>query len=191
MYNLQNNTERILKFIQGNPGMHLRQIKKELQLSLGTIQYHLTLLEKSGRIVSERRYFRRTYFPVGTFEKNEKSILKILKRGNLKTILLFIMEKKNPTQTDIANGVDLSNSTVNWHLKYMLENKIIYEIRDGKFKRYQVWDGKTIIKLMKDYHPSLWNNWNHRIIGMFLTLWYYVALESYNSLDSLSAILEL
>ena len=140
MYNFCSNTERVFQFIQDNPGIHLRQIKKELNVSLGTIQYHLSVLENSGRIISEREYFRRTYFPVGTFKKNERNILKILKRDNLKAILLFVMEKQNPTQTDIATGLGLSNSTVNRLLRYMIDHEIIYEIRDGRFKRYRVGD---------------------------------------------------
>ncbi|TBR09323.1 MAG: winged helix-turn-helix transcriptional regulator, partial [Candidatus Nitrosotenuis sp.] len=40
------NAERMLQFIQQNPGSHLRQIKRELNLSMGTIQYHLNTLEK-------------------------------------------------------------------------------------------------------------------------------------------------
>lgn len=36
-----NNTERILKFIHERSAYHLRQIKKELNISMGTVQYHL------------------------------------------------------------------------------------------------------------------------------------------------------
>ena len=190
MYNFCSNTERVFQFIRENPGVHLRQIKKELHVSLGTIQYHLSVLENSGRIISERQYCRRTYFPVGAFEKKERNILKILKRDNLKTILLFVMKKQDPTQTDVANGLGLSNSTVNRLLRYMIDHETIYEIRDGRFKRYHVGDNKTIFKLMKIYHPTLWHKWNQSIIGIFLSLWYCATLQSHDALEVLSTILE-
>ncbi|TLX94557.1 MAG: winged helix-turn-helix transcriptional regulator [Thaumarchaeota archaeon] len=190
MYNFCSNTERVFQFIQDNPGIHLRQIKKELNVSLGTIQYHLSVLENSGRIISERQYFRRTYFPVGTFKKNERNILKILKRDNLKAILLFVMEKQNPTQTDIATGLGLSNSTVNRLLRYVIDHEIIYEIRDGRFKRYHVGDNETIVKLMKNYHPVLWRNWNQRIVGIFLSLWYGIVSWHNDALEVLPTVLE-
>ena len=41
------NAETILQFIQKNPGCHLREIKRVLDMSMGTIQYHLNLLERS------------------------------------------------------------------------------------------------------------------------------------------------
>jgi|SRR5207245_5263584 len=190
MYNFCSNTERVFQFIQDNPGIHLRQIKKELNVSLGTIQYHLSVLENSGRIISERQYFRRTYFPVGTFKKNERNILKILKRDNLKAILLFVMEKQNPTQTDIATGLGLSNSTVNRLLRYVIDHEIIYEIRDGRFKRYHVGDNETIVKLMKNYHPVLWRNWNQRIVGIFLSLWYGIVSWHNDALEVLPTVLK-
>ena len=189
MYN-SSNTERVLQFIRDNPGVHLRQIKKELHVSLGTIQYHLSVLENSGRIISERLYFRRTYFPMGVFKKNERNILKILKRDNLKAILLFIMEKQNPTQTDIANGLGFSNSTASRLLKYMIDHEIICEIRDRRFKRYHVEDNETIFKLMKNYHPTLWHNWSQRILGIFLSLWYCATQQYHDALEVLPMILE-
>jgi predicted transcriptional regulator len=49
-----NATDRILDFIKENPSCHLRKIKKELNLAMGTVQYHLDRLEKAGRITSQR-----------------------------------------------------------------------------------------------------------------------------------------
>ena len=84
----------------------------------------------------------------------------------------------------------LSNSTVNRLLRYMIEHETIYEIRDGRFKRYHVGDNETIFKLMKNYHPTLWHKWNQRIIGVFLSLWYCATLQSHDALEVLSTILE-
>ena len=50
--------DRVLRFIRENPSTHLRQIKKELGLAMGTIQYQLDRLEKAGRISSTSRSVR-------------------------------------------------------------------------------------------------------------------------------------
>jgi ABC-type proline/glycine betaine transport system permease subunit len=47
----EGNANRVIRFIQDNPGCHLRQIKKELKLSLGMVQYHLDRLEKNPIIL--------------------------------------------------------------------------------------------------------------------------------------------
>lgn len=165
------NSTRILEYIGENPGCHLRQIKRELSLAMGTMQYHLNLLEKQGKITSEKQNLHKYYFPIGLFEKNEKSILQILNQETAREILLSILEKKNPTQTDIANLMHLSSPSINWHIKRLLELGLIVENKDGKFKRYSFGvDTKYIISLMKSYHPNIWNRWSNRLAEMFLSM---------------------
>jgi len=166
-----NNTTRVLDHIQNNPGCHLRQIKRDLVLGMGTIQYHLNLLEKQGKITSERHNLHRYYFPIGIFSQNERDILKIMNQETAREILLIILEKKNPTQTDIANLLKISSPSVNWHIKRLMELNLIREIKDGRFKRYDFdVDTKYIVSLMKNYHPNIWDRWSNRLAEMFLTL---------------------
>jgi predicted transcriptional regulator len=164
------NTIRVLQYIQENPGSHLRKIKRELTMSMGTIQYHLILLEKQGKVSSERHNLHKYYFPIGLFEQNEKDILKILNQETAREILLIILEQK-PTQTDIANIIKISSASVNWHIKRLVDLGLILEQKDGKFKRYTAGiDTKHIVSLMKNYHPNIWNRWSNRLAEMFLTL---------------------
>jgi len=164
------NSIKVLQYIQNNPGCYLRQVKRELTMSMGTIQYHLNLLEKNGRISSERRNLYKHYFPIGLFEQNEKDILKILNQETAREILMIILEKK-PTQTDIANIIQISSASVNWHIKRLIDFGLILEQKDGKFKRYALGvDSKNIISLMKNYHPNIWSIWSNRLAEMFLSL---------------------
>jgi predicted transcriptional regulator len=77
--------DRILQFIQNNPGCHLRGIKDMIQISQGTVQYHTDRLEKMGRITSTTSGLYKHYFPVGVFQNNEKEILTNPKSRNYKT----------------------------------------------------------------------------------------------------------
>jgi predicted transcriptional regulator len=164
------NTIRVLQYIQENPGCHLRKIKRELDMSMGTIQYHLILLEKQGKVSSERQNLHKYYFPIGLFEQNEKDILKILNQETAREILLVILEQR-PTQTDISNIIKISSASVNWHIKRLVELGLILEQKDGKFKRYTLGiDSKNIVSLMKNYHPNIWNKWSNRLAEMFLSL---------------------
>ena len=164
------NTIRVLQHIQENPGCHLRQIKRELDMSMGTIQYHLNLLDKQGKVSTERQNLHKYYFPIGLFEQNERDILKILNQETAREILMIILEKK-PTQTDIVNIIKISGASVNWHIKRLVEIGLVLEQKDGKFKRYTLGiDSKNIISLMKNYHPNIWNRWSNRLAEMFLSL---------------------
>jgi len=168
---IKSNTERVLLFIQQNPGCHLRQIKRDLDISMGTLQYHLNLLEKSGKIASERHSLHRFYFPVAIFEKHDRNILKILNQETAREILMLIVEKKEPTQTDIVERIKISAASVNWHIRRLVDLGMITEVRDGKFKRYMlVIDSRYIVALMKNYHPSIWDKWSNRLAETFLSL---------------------
>ena len=165
--------DRILQFIQNNPGCHLRGIKDMIQISQGTVQYHTDRLEKMGRITSTTTGLYKHYFPVGVFQNNEKEILQILSQETTRQILMYIVEQKSPTQTDIVNYVGISASSVNWHMKRLLEFRLVEEIKEGKYKRYQLHDRKVssqyITALMRNYYPAIWEKWSDRLIEIFLS----------------------
>lgn len=165
------NAVRVLQHIQENPGCHLRQIKRELTMAMGTIQYHLNLLEKQGKISSEKQNLHKYYFPIGLFNQNERDVLKILNQETAREILLIVMEKEKPSQTDIADTLKISSASVNWHIKRLTDLGLILEQKDGKFKKYTIGiDTKHIVSLMKNYHPNMWNKWSNRLAEMFLSL---------------------
>jgi predicted transcriptional regulator len=68
----QGNADKVLRFVQKKPGCHLRQIKNELDISNGAVQYQLARLEKAKGITSTRRALYKFYFPYGVFKENEK-----------------------------------------------------------------------------------------------------------------------
>ena len=170
---IEKSSDKVLHFIQSNPGCHFRQVKNELHLSMGTVQYQLAQLEKLGKITSLKRGLYRFYFASGIFRDNEQDILQILSQETAREILMFIIERKNPSQTDIVNRTRLSPSSVNWHVKRLIASQIIKEIRVGRYKKYQLEDhynSKHIVKLLRNYYPNVWDNWSIRVVDTFLSL---------------------
>jgi len=170
---LEKSPDKVLHFIQANPGCHLRQIKKELHVPMGTIQYQLTQMEKIGKITSIKRGLYRFYFASGIFRDIEHDILQILSQETAREILMFIIERRNPSQTEIVNRIRLSPSSVNWHVKRLITSRIIKEVRVGRYKKYQLQDNynsKHIAKLLRNYYPSVWDSWSIRVVDTFLSL---------------------
>ena len=164
--------DKVLYFIQDNPGCHLRRIKRAMNVSMGTVQYQLDKLEKMGRITSSRRGLYKYYFAAGLFKENEKDILEVLTHETARKILMFIIEQKSPTQTDIVNSVKISARSISWHVGRLVALKIITQIKDGKYKRYQLHenDAKYFLILLRSYYPSIWDKWSMRVVEMFLSL---------------------
>jgi predicted transcriptional regulator len=147
--------EKILQFIQANPGCHLRKIKKMIHVSQGTVQYHTDKLEKNGNITSNRRGLYKHYFPVGIFQDNEKEILQILSQETIRQILMFIVERQAPSQTDSVNSIGLSASSVLWHIRRLTDLRLIEEIKEGKYRRYQLRNGKVSFQVHNNTNAKL------------------------------------
>jgi predicted transcriptional regulator len=166
--------ERILQFIQNNPGCHLRKIKDTIHVSQGTVQYHTDRLEKIGRITYSRSGFYKHYFPVGVFQNNEKEILQILGQETARQILMFIIEQHAPTQKDIVNNIGISAASIFWHVKRLIELGLVDEVKEGKYKRYRLHhrkvSSKYITTLMRNYYPAIWERWSDRLIEIFLSM---------------------
>lgn len=169
---VEGTAEKLLSFIQDNPGCHLRKLKREMGISMGTVQYHLDKLEKMGKVTSTRRGLYKYYFPTGLFRDNEKDILEVLTHETARKVLMFILEQKNPTQTDIVNNVRISSRSISWHVGRLIALNIIMEVRDGRYKRYQLQDddAKNILILLRNYYPNIWDKWSMRVVEMFLSL---------------------
>ncbi|HKU48409.1 MAG TPA: winged helix-turn-helix transcriptional regulator [Nitrososphaera sp.] len=167
----EGNPTNILAFIRDHPGCHLRQIRNEIGISMGTAQYHLGRLEKAGKVTSNRHGFYRYYFPAGLFKDNEKNLLEILSHETARDIVMFIIEQKSPTQAEIAARIGVSAASVSWHVTRLVSFKVIKEFREGKYKRYSLYgDPKGLVTLMKSYYPTLWDRWSNRLAEMFLSL---------------------
>ena len=61
MDDVKGTSEKLLLFIQGNPGCHLRRIRTTMGVSMGTVQYQLDKLEKMGRKTSGRHGLYKYY----------------------------------------------------------------------------------------------------------------------------------
>jgi predicted transcriptional regulator len=87
---------------------------------------------------------------------------------------MFIVERQAPTQTDIVNSIGISASSVNWHIRRLIQFRLIEEIKEGKYKRYQLQDRKVsskyITALMRNYYPAVWEIWSDRLIEIFLSM---------------------
>jgi len=141
---------------------------------MGSVQYHAYRLEKSGKITSTREGLYKFHFQSGTYQDHEKLLFRVLNQETPREIILFIIEQKSPTQTDIVKRLGSSAPSINWQVRRLIELNLIEEIREGKYKRYRlrenVLDSKYILELLKIHHPNFWNIWSNRLAELFLSL---------------------
>lgn len=165
------NGNRIFNYIEQHPGCFLRQIKNDLELSMGTTQYHLYRLTRSDKIISIKKRRHKHYFVKGRFYgDNGLNILQVISQETAREILLYIIEKRNPNQSDLVERFGIAPPSVIWHIKRLIEFGLITENRSGKYKTYSlVADREVVITLVKDFKPGIWDRWSSRLTDTSLS----------------------
>lgn len=165
------NRFQIYRYIENNPGTHLRKISKELGLAMGDTQYHLDILEKSGRVKSRKINLYRRYYTAAILGEKEKIILGFLRQETTRDILIYLIEHPYSTQRELAEFKHFSAPTISWHMSRLIEAGIVQSTKQGKKILYSLdADRDKLVNILKYYHPSLWNNLASRLAGLFLEL---------------------
>lgn len=166
---ISENRQRIYEFIKNSPGVHLRMICRELELAMGATQHHLAILEKSGRIKSKRFNLYRHYYAAEVLDI-QHTLLAFLRQETARDILIYLIEHRDSTQSDIANFKNFSFPTISWHMSRLVESGIVSSRKDGKIIKYSMIDVKSMASLVKIYHPNVWNKLTSRFADLFVDL---------------------
>lgn len=127
---MQDTREIIEKEVENNPGISFSDLKLETGLSNGVLQYHIQaserLRKRKGAIMLDETC---KCCELGD-QCGEKCLRKILKKQLNREIVELVSRGRN--QTEIAEELDLSRSTVCYHVNKLRDNKVLngYEVED-------------------------------------------------------------
>lgn len=119
---------RVLEAVAANPGVPAARLAELLAINVGTLDYHLTVLERDGRIRAVRSGRDRLVFPAGAvMDEGGLSVLAAPGRGDVADIV-----KREPGLfvAAIAQRLGVQPPTVHHHLK-ILEASGLVRIERG------------------------------------------------------------
>ena len=138
--------EQIFALIEEQPGIHFRDICRQLEKEIGVVQYHVYILKKFDLITSMRdgRYTR--YFVKDKLlDSIAQQVVAAWLRPIEKTILTRFVENENKATIPIKEIVDeceVTPQAITWHLARMEENAVleghdsnIYILEDGVYQK--------------------------------------------------------
>ena len=165
--------QKILQYIENNPGVHLRQISRDLGLAMGNAQYHLHLMETEGKIKTRRDTLYRHYYPLAILNELDEVIAALLRQETSRNILIHLVENEQGlTQTELTRLTNLSAPTISWHMSRLITSGLVTGNKEGRMIRYLLKKNTVndIAKIVKTYHPSIWNTLASRLAELFLEL---------------------
>lgn len=144
--------------VREKPGIHFRQLKRDMGCSSTTLNYHLDGLEVNDRKI---RGYRRLY-PEDVSEDMERP-LAALNHPVRGPMIYHIREGSSPK--DLVDKLDVSKSTVSTHLKVLDEDQLIDSEKDGRRKKLSVTERS--IKALNRYAYDLLDEASEGFIEMW------------------------
>jgi len=149
----------LYQFVRQNPGFHLREIARSLNLSITLADYHLRFLEKHDLASATMDGEYKRYYPRSmpgdqdsrpALSDQQKAVLAYLRQPVPLKVLAFLMERDFATHKEILEHVPVSPSTLSHHLKKMQFAGILARA-EARDKGYRVAEPKAVARLMTTY----------------------------------------
>jgi len=131
------NRLRIFSYVASNPGCTPIEISAKQKMNMGTVKYHVFMLESQGEIVLKRIGGFILLFNTSHASGDlDKAVLAYIKNNTSKNLLYAIMEEPGVTNKKLSERFDLDKSSVHWHIERFINDRLVKYEQDGKNKRY-------------------------------------------------------
>ena len=160
--------KKIYNIIKKSPGIHFRELKRRSKQAVGALQYHIDILDKHHliKIKKEGKFAR--FFPVeSNLSEEEKTTLSFLRHETTRKIILLLLTKKNVTNKRISAFLELSPSTISFHLQKLEEDNMIQKTRKGKMPYFSLVDQQKAKELLISYKKSFLDE----LVDSYVELW--------------------
>jgi len=159
--------QQIYEFITKFPGTHFREIQRNLNLPVGTLQYHVNHLKRDQLIIAKKdgEYVR--FYAIGLVTESEKSILSLLRQKPIRHIVILLLTKERVNHKQISNELKLSPATTSWYLNKMLESGTACKKKTGREVYYYLTNPNEVAKTIVTYKTSFLD----KIVDRFIEIW--------------------
>jgi predicted transcriptional regulator len=159
----------IYEFLKENPGLHMREIQRRLDIPFSTLEYHLDYLEKHEIVDEEedRRYCR--YF-AEDLDAFEKKVVSALRQARLREIILMVLSEEICCFKDLVEHLGIAYSSLSTYLSHLVGEGILSRERIGSESCYSVVNEDRVVKALFCYRSSFMDKLVDRVLDSFLDI---------------------
>jgi len=171
---------RIYKFVEKNPGVHLRELQRTLKIPLSSLEYHLNYMVRKKVIFREKDGRYRRYY-VKQLDAEDKKILSALRQKRMREIVFVILSSKKEKYQVLLKHLRIPPSTLSLYLKYLVDRNILKRQRIDHENIYTVQDEDRVAKILMSYKSSFVDKLVDKALSTWVETQFRKSKESENS----------
>lgn len=153
---------RIYDVVRKFPGLHLREISRQLDLSVPLVDYHLNFLEKYELVAAINDEQYRRFYPkdrlgsdvkTDALSADEKRIVALLRQRIPLQIVLFLLKKGSAQHKEMIPLMGVSASTLSHHLNRLVRRGVVIRTAAGEERGFRLADEGRTARLLLHYEP--------------------------------------
>jgi predicted transcriptional regulator len=148
------NRRKIYEVIEANPGIHLRELQRVLDMPLTTLEYHLNYMNRKQLIYAENDANVKRYY-AKPLDKSDKVMLSALRQQKMREIVLMVISNKKVSNHTLYDDLKLPRSTLSFYLKTLVDKGILAKEKIGYDTLYTVKDEERVCRIITAYKETL------------------------------------
>ena len=121
------NRRQIYQIIEKLPGIHFRELFRKLNISMGSLEYHLNVLERNNLIYPKKEGGYTRYFIKGKLGSENKELAAMLRNDRLRKMLFTLILNPGISHKALTDKLGWPKSTISFYLKKLLEKGVVEE----------------------------------------------------------------
>jgi len=123
----------VYEIVEDNPGVCIQEVADQADVSYSTASYHLKRLVRMDYVTRREDGNKVLYYKNGgTFTAEEQELIPILQNEEAMRVFHHIVENPWCYRAEVAEALDVSHTTVNWHLDRLQDADLVEEHREGR-----------------------------------------------------------
>lgn len=116
--------QKLLLYIDENPGIRYRELLRLINSSNGVLSYHINRLEKMHLVIVERRARMTRFFPRNISDEI-MDVMGSLRNQSSYEIIKLLHDRGPISQQEIIKYTRKAASTISWHMKKLMQDNIV------------------------------------------------------------------
>jgi predicted transcriptional regulator len=172
----------IYNLVLSQPGLHLREIQRQLGMHVNLVEYHLHHLIASELVVDVHQGGYNRFFAaqapgegsnVDRLTSQDKRILGMMRQPMPLRIMVYLLAAATAQHKDVCAHLGCAPSTLTYHMKKLVKARIVIQMSAGEGKGYHLSDRRGVARLLMLYRPAPFDQ-----VDAFTELWMDLSMEA-------------